>query len=231
MNNKPGIGTLGEGPLHSALKRMYSEPGDRLEEPVAGFVIDLVRQNTLIEIQTRGFSSMKRKLKALLDSHPMRVVHPIAVEKWIVKIDASGQVLSRRRSPKKGAFVDLFSELVSFPELLAHPNLTVEVLLTREDELRYFDERKAWRRHGWVVQERQLIEVAHQHTFASPHDLASLLPADLPPSFTTAGLAQSLGRSRRLAQQMVFCLRKVGAIDNVDKQGNAIVYARAESSL
>jgi hypothetical protein len=41
---------------------------------------------------------MKRKLTALLDSHPVRVVHPIALEKWIVKIDSDCQVVGRRKS-------------------------------------------------------------------------------------------------------------------------------------
>jgi hypothetical protein len=42
---------LGEKPLHASLKRMCSEPGDRVEQPVDGFVIDLVREDALIEIQ------------------------------------------------------------------------------------------------------------------------------------------------------------------------------------
>ena len=37
------IGELREGPLHAALKRWYARPGDVLEAPLAGFVIDIVR--------------------------------------------------------------------------------------------------------------------------------------------------------------------------------------------
>jgi hypothetical protein len=33
---------------------------DRFEVPVDGFVIDIVRDDLLIEIQTRNFSSLKR---------------------------------------------------------------------------------------------------------------------------------------------------------------------------
>ena len=61
MSARPLVGTLGEKPLHAALKRWYAEDADRIEEPVDGFVIDLVRNGLLIEIQTRGFSSMKHK--------------------------------------------------------------------------------------------------------------------------------------------------------------------------
>ena len=230
MSARPHVGTLREKPLHAELKRWYSEEGDRVEEPVDGFVIDLVRGDLLIEIQTRGFSSMKRKLHELLDRHPVRVVYPVAVEKWIVKVDDAGEQMSRRRSPKRGTPIDLFGELVSFPELVAHPRFTLEVLAVREEEIRRFDGTKAWRRKGWVVEERRLIDVLDQLTVDSPQVLASLLPGDLSGEFTTADLATGLGCSRRLAQQMTYCLRSVDIITMVGKDGNAVVYRRSEMS-
>lgn len=215
-----------EKPLHAALKRWYAEDGDLLEEPVDGFVIDLVRDDLLIEIQTRGFSAMKRKLTELLAGHAVRLVHPIAVERWIVRIDPTGAVISRRKSPKQGAAVDLFAELVSFPELVAHPGFSIEVLLTQEEEVRRFDGTRAWRRRGWVVEERRLLDVLDRLVVDSPAALASLLPDDVPPVFTTADLAATFRRHRRLAQQTAYCLRRVGAIGMVGKDGNTIVYSR-----
>ena len=63
------IGTLNEGSLHAQLKAWYREPGDLVEHPVDGYVIDLVRGETLVEIQTGGLAPLKRKLDRLLDSH------------------------------------------------------------------------------------------------------------------------------------------------------------------
>jgi hypothetical protein len=226
MTVRPHVGTLREKPLHAALKRWYAQADDRIEEPVAGFVIDLVREGVLIEIQTRGFASMKRKLVELLDGYPVHLVHPIPVEKWIVKVDEAGRTTSRRRSPKRGEAVDVFGELVSFPELIAHPGLTLELLLIREEEVRRFDGNKGWRRKGWVIEERRLLEVVDRLIVDSPEALASLLPSELPLEFTTADLAAALGGTRRLAQQMTYCLRAVGVIEMVGKTGNAIVYRR-----
>lgn len=226
MTTPTGVGTLREKPLHASLKRWYGEPGDLVEEPIDGFVIDLVRGDQLIEIQTRGFSSMKRKLAALLGDHHVRIVHPIARDRWIVKVSEDGEVLSRRRSPKHGVAADLFGELVSFPRLVADPRLTIEVVLTQEEELRRFDGRKGWRRGGWVVEERRLLEVVDRVVIETVGDLAALLPDDLAGDFTTADLAASSGRPRRLAQQMAYCLREVGAIEPVGKSGNAVVYRR-----
>lgn len=227
MTAQPHVGTLREKPLHAALKRWYTQPGDRIEEPVDGFVIDLVRDDgLLIEIQTRGFAAMKRKLTTLLERHAVRVVHPIPVERTIVKIGDGGEVLSRRRSPKRGAVVDLFAELVSFPQLVAHPGLSLDVLLTREDEVRHFDGTKAWRRNGWVVDERRLVEVLDRLLINSPACLGRLLPNEVPDEFTTADLAAVLRRPRRLAQQMTFCLRRAGVIETMGKNGNTLVYSR-----
>jgi hypothetical protein len=222
----PHVGTLGEKPLHAALKRWYAREGDRVEVPVDGFVIDLVRGDLLIEIQTRGFSNMRRKLGRLLATHRIHVVHPIAVERTILKVDEWGELISRRRSPKRGAAVDLFAELVSFPELVAHPGLTLEVVLTHEEELRRHDATKAWRRRGWVIEERRLVEVVDTVVVDAPAALAAFLPDELPATFTTADLATALGRPRRLAQQMTYCLRRLELIEITGKVGNAVVYQR-----
>ena len=231
MSAQPHVGTLREKPLHAALKQWCARPGDRIEVPVDGFVIDLVRDDgLLVEIQTRGFGAMKRKLAALLEGHAVHVVHPIAVERTIVKIGDGGEVLSRRRSPKRGTALDVFAELVSWPQLVAHPGLTLEVLLTREEEVRRFDGTKAWRRKGWVVDERRLVEVVDRVAIDSPASLARLLPIELPLQFTTADLATAVRRPRRLAQQMTFCLRHAGVIDATGKQGNAVVYTRTGDS-
>ena len=126
-----------EGPLHAAVKALLAEPGDRLEVPVGRFVIDLVRADgELVEVQTGGFGALGNKLDALLDEYRIRVVHPVAAERRIVRVDEHGQVIAARRSPKRATAVAVFDKLVAFPSLLTHPNLTIEVLLLREDHIR-----------------------------------------------------------------------------------------------
>ncbi len=221
----PHIGTLHEKPLHAALKRWYSQPGDGIEVAVDGFVIDLVRGDLLIEVQTRGFSSIKKKAVTLLDlGHKVRIVHPIPVDRWIVKIDGDGAVVSRRRSPKRGEPVDVFAELVSFPGLVAHPSFEMDVVFTKEEEYRRHSPDRAWRRKGWTVEERRLVDVVDTLLIGDADDLVGLLPANLPEPFTTADLASLLGRSQRLAQQMAYCLKGVGAITATGKRGNAVEY-------
>ncbi len=230
-DSAPHIGTLREKPLHASLKRWYARSGDRIEVPVDGFVIDLVREDLLIEVQTRGFSSMKQKITTLLDlGHRVRVVHPIPINKWIVKVDADGTVLSRRRSPRHGNPTDVFAELVSFPNLLADPRLEIDVILTNEEEYRRYTPNRSWRRKGWTIEERRLIDVVDTLLISNTDDLAALLPAGLSDPFTTADLATELGRPRRSAQQMAYCLRIADVIVAVGKRGNAVEYRVVSSS-
>jgi hypothetical protein len=228
LEPRASIGTLREKPLHASLKHWYARPGDQVESPVEGFVIDLVRDDLLIEIQTRSFSSLKRKLTTLLEQgHRVRIVHPIAIDRWIVKIDDSGTVLGRRRSPKHGDPTDVFAELVSFPELLAHPNMEIDLLLTNQDEIRRHTPDQAWRRKGWIVVERHLLDVLGSVLLQGTTDVTALMPDGLPDPFTTAELAERLGRPRRAGQQMAYCLLKADLLSTAGKRGNSILYAVA----
>lgn len=221
------ISTFNEKSLHAALKAWYARPGDRLEVQADGFIIDIVRDGLLIEIQTTSLASLKRKLFALTDHHQVRVVYPIPREKWLVKLAEDGHSApSRRKSPKRGKIEDVFGELVSFPKLLAHPNFSLDVLLVQEEEIRRYDGTRAWRRRGWVTEERRLLQVVDRRRFCTPADVRELLPAALVEPFTTSDLAAAIARPRRLAQRMAYCLREMGVIEAVGKQGNAILYAR-----
>jgi hypothetical protein len=225
-----GIGTLREFGLHADLKRWYAQPGDELETALDGYVIDIRRGALLIEIQTRSFAAMRRKLAALAERHAVRVVHPIPERKWIVRLDAKGREIARRRSPKAGRLEGLFRELVSIPDLVGHPNVTFDVALTHEEEIWQRTGRRAWRRKGWCVVGRRLVEVVRVVPFADAADFAALLPAELAEPFTARDLVAAAGLPLALAYKMIYCLRRMRAIEATGKRGRAAVYARARTS-
>lgn len=216
-----------EKPLHAALKEWYARPGDRLEAAVDGYLVDILRGDTVIEIQTRSFSSIRAKLLDLVERHPVHLVYPVARDRWIVRMtEDGGACLGRRRSPKHGAPVDVFNELVSFPELVSHASFSLEVLLVNEEEVRHPDRKRSWRRKGWVTSERRLLKVVDLVLVGTAAELVALVPVDLPEPFSTADLARALGRPRGLAQRMAYCLRLLGCIVPAGKRGNAVLYAR-----
>lgn len=218
-----GIGALNESPLHAALKRVAAPPGSQFEVYVGGYVVDAVSDGLLVEIQTRNFGAMRAKLAALLPEHRVRLVMPIASRRWIVRLHADGSV-DRRRSPKRGVLLGVFAELVALPLLLSDPNFELEIVLTEEDELRRLEPGKAWRRRGWVVVDRRLVGVVERHVVRQPADLLALLPADLPPDFTTVDLAALGHLPRRVAQQAAYCMAAMGLVARVGKRGNLLVY-------
>jgi hypothetical protein len=218
-----GIGLLNEKPLHASLKQWYAQPGDRFEVAVDGFVIDVVRDDLLIEIQTRNFSSIKTKLNKLVRSHQVRLIYPIVHEKWIVRPATAGGKVMRRKSPKRGRLEDLFWELVSIPQLLSHPNFSLEVLMIRQEEVRRYEGKRRWRRRGWVIEARQLLEVMDQRLFAESADWLRFLPEGLE-SFTTCDLATGIAAGRDLAQKMAYCLREGRMIELIGKRGRANLY-------
>jgi hypothetical protein len=226
------IGTLRERPLHAALKRWRARPGDRVEVAVDGFVIDLVRADLLIEVQTRGFSSMRDKVATLLASgHRVRIVHPIAVDTWIVRLDGDGSEVGRRRSPRHGTPTDVFAELVSVAPLLAHPDLELDLVMVETEEVRRRSADGPWRRRGWAVEERRLVKVLGSLPVRGVADLAALVPPGLPDRFTTTDLALRLRRPRRLAQQMAYCLRLAGIIAADAKRSHGIEYRLVDAPV
>lgn len=220
------IGVLREGLLHAALKDLYGRPGDRAEARVGRFVIDLVRADgELVEFQTGDFSPLGPKLDALLDEHRMRIVHPIAADRRIVRVDEHGEVVAARRSPVKGRALTIFDRLVSFPSLLAHPNLVVEVLLCREDHVRAPEPRRG-RRFRRDPGERRLREILDRVVLERPRDALAL--AALPPApFTNRDLAEALGCELRLAGRVTYCLRHLALIEPAGKRGRAALFTMA----
>jgi hypothetical protein len=223
------IGTLNEKPLHASLKEWVAQPEDQIEVKVDGFFIDIVHDDLLIEIQTGNFTSMKAKLKKLLRSHRVRLVYPIAQEKWIIKLPKDSHDKStRRKSPKRGRVEELFWQMVSFPQLLAHPKFSLAVVMTKEEEVRRFAPNLNWRRKGWGIVERRLLEVVEQIVFENPADWLSLLPKEVD-VFTTKDLVEQSGISNQLAQKMAYSLRKADVIELIGKEGRANLYKVAET--
>ncbi len=226
-----GINTYNEAPLHAALKHWIASPEDRVESPVDGYVVDVVQGNLLIEVQTSNFGGIRGKLNDLCARHPVRLVHPIAAEKWIVTRTASGQAERRRKSPKRGRLEDIFSEMVHLPGLMKHENFSLEVFLISEEEVRNPVPPRGRRRKAWIREERRLLKVLERRVFRTPSDLEGLLPPDLPDPFTARDLAERTGCRLRLAQKVVYCLSGMDVLSTAGRRGRAKLYGRGGAAL
>ena len=220
------IGTLNEGPLHQALKALYARPGSQQEVSIDDFVADVVDGNQIIAIQTRGFGALKKKFPVFLSTHRVKLVHPIAQTRTIVKIQNGAE--TRRVSPKHGSPFDIFAELVYIPQVLNDPNFEIDVVLIEEDEHREYDGRRGRRKRGWVTTGRHLVRVVEVVTIGSMEDLFGRVATDLTVTFTSADLGRVMKRARSLGQKAAYCFRVAGLTRVCGKNGNELVYEKSK---
>lgn len=196
-----------------------------VEGSVDGYFIDLIQGERLLEIQTKNFSSIKKKLGKLLENYHVHLVYPIISRRQIIRVaPETGEVLSTRRSPKKGNIYDLFTELLRIPQLILHSNLTVEAVFIIEQEMRCDDGRGSWRRRGVSIVDRSLIEVLDQQAFYSRADYLALLPNELACPFTNKELARAVKIPVTKARKVTYTLKKAGLLEEVGKNGNEILH-------
>jgi len=166
---------------------------------------------------------LRAKLGRLLPEHRVRVVKPVVLERRVVtRARTDGPNLSARRSPKRGAVVDLFEDLVGLARILPDPNLDIEVLPVSIDEVRV----SRRRRPGYRIVDRRLVEILGKLSIERPADLWKLLPQshDWAEPFTTADIARRIDRPLWLAQRVAYCLRLSEAARVVGKRGNHRLY-------
>ncbi len=219
-----------ETSLHRQLKALYAgthAASEQESRKFAGYRIDVVRGDELVEIQHGSLGAIRNKVAKLLEKHPVRVVKPLIARKTLIKLDGEhGGEISRRMSPKQSTVLDLFHELVYFTAVFPHPRLTLEVPLVTVEERRIpgHGKRRRWRRNDHVTYDLSMVDVVSTHIFQTNNDLLALLPNELPQTFHTGDLAAAMKIQRWVAQRIAYCLRKTGGMNLVGKQGNALTY-------
>lgn len=220
-----------ETSLHQQLKARYAGADGEVEVRVKGYRIDVVRRGRLIEVQHAGLAAIRDKVRALCESHRVLVVKPIVVRRRLVKLERlGGAVVSARWSPKRGAPVDLFDELVHFTRAFPHPRLEIETPLVEVEETRVpgHGRRRRWRRGEWVTVDQSLLAVGETLRFKRVADLWRLVPGEVAARFDTAELAEAMGAPRWLAQRAAYAMLAMGGVRRVGKRGGAWLYERVK---
>jgi hypothetical protein len=226
------IGTLNETTLHTDIKWLYSKSNDQLERKVGNFIVDIVRDDFLIEVQTTNFSAIRNKLEFLIKNNKVKLIHPIIRDKWIVYLDTQlNKVIRRRLSPIHCSYLNIFKELIRIPKMISHPNFIIEIILVQIEEIREKCYKASWRRKGWRICDKKLFRVIESKKFTNPIDFLYLIPKSLKTPFTNLELAKSLKKPLKLAQKMSYCLRKMEMLKTVGKIGNTLLFDFFSSEL
>ncbi len=217
---------MNEYSLHSQVKTVCSLPGDQFEVKLGNYIVDILRGDLVIEVQTKNFSAIRQKLKMLTAQHRVRLVYPLAESKWITHVSKDDMVLKKRRSPRRGRLTDVFRELVRIPKMIGEENFSLEVLFIDEEEVRCADGRGSWRRRGVSTKDRRMLRVNGRVLFQNKADYLRLLPDSLNTVFTNRELAKSANITIRTAQQITYCLRKSDIIRITQKKGKKLVFQK-----
>jgi hypothetical protein len=217
---------MNEYSLHSEIKKLYSLSGDQFEVKLGNYIVDIKRENLVIEVQTKNFSALKGKLEVLTEKHPVRLVYPLPERKWITHVTKDHKVLNTRKSPKKGKLADLFRELVMIPHMIEVEKFSLEILLIDEEEVRCDDGKGSWRRRGISIKDRKLLKINDRILFQTKVDYLKILPQSLSEVFTNKELAKLAKISLRTTRQMTYCLRKSGVIRLVGKKGRELAFQK-----
>ncbi len=220
-----GIGTLRERSLHAVLKN-YIEPDTSLhEQKLSGFVADIYDGSRIIEIQTRNFYSLKKKLDTFLKLAPVTVVYPLPAEKYLSWIDPeTGEIVSRRKSPRRGRPADIMNELIHILPYLKDPNLTLRLMYIDLEEYRLMNGWGKDHKHGGVRQERVPKALREDKTIRSASDYEYFLPEGLSREFTIKEYRSAAKVSLTCAKRAVYILCMMGITEKTGKRGRAYLY-------
>lgn len=229
-HEKAGIGTLNEKALHSILK-LYLEPDEtRHETKIGRFVADIFRDNEIIEIQTRNFYGMKKKLAFFLERYPVTIVYPMANEKYINWIDPdTGEIKNRRRSPKKPHPQEMAHELIHILPFIEDPNLSFHIIFINVEDYRLLNGWDRSKKKGSERYERIPTAIVSEKYIRSASDYSWFIPDGLPAEFTKKEYKKSAGITDTCAQRMLYILMKLDLVRRVGKRGRAWIYARSVS--
>lgn len=228
VDDSPIIGTISERTLHAALKAFY-EPDPRFREVRVGrFVADICRDGRVIEIQTRNFRALRRKLLAFSAERSVRVVYPVALAKQVSWIEPdTGEVVSRRRSPRNGRPADVLRELYALRPILPLEGLSLELVFVDVEEFRLLSGRSRDRKHYGVRRaERIPTALRGRLVLEDASDYLKLLPRELGETFGTADFAKASRMTKLRAGECLRTLVTLGVIEVVGKNGRALSYAR-----
>jgi len=216
------IGTQQERWIHQAIKYYLSNDPMTHEIAMDGYVVDVLLDGEIYEVQTGAVWKLTSKLSHFLPHYPVHVVIPLVYKKTIMTLNEYGIKLSERRSPRVAKLQHIALVIEPLFSMLNHPNLSVMVMMIEVDEYRRKSEmvdKKLWTER--IPKGSPVV-----YTFRKPDDYRLFLPETLPHQFTRVDYQTYVRLSPNAAMAMMRLLNVVGLIDQVGKLGRYHLYQK-----
>jgi len=226
------IGTLGEKTIHAVLKYYYEPDRKKQEVKIGNYVADIFTGTEIMEIQTKQFNKLRKKLVVFLKEYPVTIVHPISQKKWIYWIDSdTGEVSKGRVSPRHGCVYDAFYELYKIKPFLIQPGLTIRIPALIVKEYKYLNGWSKDKKRGASRIDQIPIRLEEETILKQAEDYAALIPKELPDHFTCKEFAQYTKIRTETAQIVIHIFCFVGVLQKSGQKGHAFLYKRSFNFL
>lgn len=215
------IGTKQERTLHQYLKYYFCPDTNKHEQKCGDYIVDILDDNEVIEIQTSSFNVMRNKLEYLLDKYSVTIVYPIINNKMIFNLNDHGELINVKKSPKKEHPLKIGKELYKINNFLNHPNLKFICVVVDVDEYRipYINRYKQLKMTRINQIPKTLVNI---YELKKQDDYKALIPFDN--EFDAATFRKKLKLSLRDASNTLIALRTVNAIEVIRIDGKKYIY-------
>lgn len=231
--------TLNESKLHYSLKILYQELYEgKTEVEQDGHIYDIVTRNgNIIEIQTKNLAKLLPKILDTIEKgHNVKLVHSLPLVTRIELQDEEGNIISKRKSPKKGSIYSIFRELTGIYPLITNPHFSLEIVeieMTEErirtaEPVQSKNGRRRFRRN-WQKTGKRLDTIINTRRFSKPEDYLQLLPL-LPDTFCAKDLKQALDKNPDIpkrtadANLILWVLSHAGLLELIEIKGRRKYY-------
>lgn len=220
--NKKVIGVLSEKYLHKTIKNLYEENKDNQEIRIDKYFVDILRDNEIIEVQTKQFNKLREKIAYLLslDKYSINIVYPVFNSKMIYMVDENNNISNPKKSPKKFKYPEVFYELYKIKSFLDNKNLKITLLIFDIDEYRMITNN----RKGYYCFERIPTKLIEEVILEKKEDYLKLFPKNLNEPFTINDLCKQTKSNNKYVSKMVNVMKFLDIIELVGKQGRKYLY-------
>jgi len=221
------IGTISEKTLHAVVKHYIEPDKTKHEVKVGSFYADIAADEAIVEIHTRSFNTLRKKLAEFMETSPVTVVYPLPKTKWLLWIDKqTGEVTKKRKSPREGRLYDAIHELYKIKPLLNHENFRLHIIFIDIEEYRYLDGWSNDKKRGSSRCDRIPVDIKEEIFFNTKKDFLQFIPENLPDRFTTKDYKKAAKINLHTSQTALNILHHIGVITRTGKHGNLHIYER-----
>lgn len=220
------IGTLSEKTLHRVVKNYYEEDESFQEIKVGPYFADVLKDNKIIEIQTKQFFKLIPKIEYFLkEGYEVRVVYPTFFRKTVYWVNKETKEISKGKlSPKKGKVFDVIEEMYSLRSFLNEGKFKISILLMNLNEYRLLDGWSENKKRGSHRIDRIPTELVDEINLEKLEDFNIFYSEELPETFTSFEYAKAVKTNKKMAQMALIVLTTLSVVKRIGKKGNAYIY-------